>query len=389
MRVNFRTKISKNRIGMENIYEPNSSFSFDKLALTPPTLMSGGNYFIKFLMTGSPLYIQLPKCKTKGGISKAGKKLYTDLMFTNENVDFIKWMEDLESHVCNSIFENREKWFETDMELHDIENYFTSPMKTYKSGKFYLVRTNIPTRLGKIALTIYDEDENLIDYESVNENTNIITILEIQGIKCSARSFQMEIEVKQMMTLKPVDLFEKCIIKSNIKGKSIEEPVSDPVPLVTENITTEIDVDETIEPIVEKYEDPSLGLNDILDNDDDETVEESNETDEPINTNDLENVIQNEFTEDSLAEIELNIETVPDSESVQLKPRNDVYYEMYRAAKHKAKMAKNLALKSYLEAKNIKNTYMLDDVSDTESDDFDETDEEELLENLEKEKDLV
>jgi hypothetical protein len=262
-------------------------------------------------------------------------------------------------------------------------------MKTYKSGKFYLVRTNIPTRLGKIALTIYDEDENLIDYESVNENTNIITILEIQGIKCSARSFQMEIEVKQMMTLKPVDLFEKCIIKSNIKGKSIEEPVSDPVPLVTENITTEIDVDETIEPIVEKYEDPSLGLNDILDNDDDETVEESNETDEPINTNDLENAIQNEFTEDSLAEIELNIETVPDSESVQLKPRNDVYYEMYRAAKHKAKMAKNLALKSYLEAKNIKNTYMLDDVSDTESDDFDETDEEELLENLEKEKDLV
>jgi hypothetical protein len=273
------------------------------------------------------------------------------------------------------------------MELHDIENYFTSPMKTYKSGKFYLVRTNIPTRLGKIALTIYDEDENLIDYESVNENTNIITILEIQGIKCSARSFQMEIEVKQMMTLKPVDLFEKCIIKSNTKGKSIEEPISDPVPVVTENITTDIDV-ETEEAIVEKDDDPSLGLNDILDNDD-ETVEESNELDEPINTNDLDNAIQNEFTEDSLAEIELNIETVPDSESVQLKPRNDVYYEMYRAAKHKAKMAKNLALKSYLEAKNIKNTYMLDDVSDTESDDFDETDEEEVLENLEKEKDLV
>jgi hypothetical protein len=60
---------------------------------------------------------------------------------------------------------------------------------------------------------------------------------------------------------------------------------------------------------------------------------------------------------------------------------------MYRAAKRKAKMAKNLALKSYLEAKNIKSTYMLDDVSDTDSDEYDENDEEGFLDNLEKEED--
>jgi hypothetical protein len=70
-----------------------------------------------------------------------------------------------------------------------------------------------------------------------------------------------------------------------------------------------------------------------------------------------------------------------------LKPRNDVYYELYRAAKRKAKMAKNLALKSYLEAKNIKSTYMLDDVSDTDSDEYDEDDEDGFLDNLEKEED--
>ena len=206
---------------MDSIFETNSLFPLDKMVLTPPTLMSGGNYFIKFLMNGSPLYIQPPKCRTKGGIAKAGKKLYSDLMFTNENPDFIQWMEDLESTVCKSIYENRAKWFESEMELHDIENYFTSPLKIYKSGKFYLVRTNIPTRLGKISLTIYDEEENVVDHESLKEETNLITILEVQGIKCSARSFQIEIEVKQMMTLNPTDLFEKCIIKTNSKPKPI------------------------------------------------------------------------------------------------------------------------------------------------------------------------
>ena len=41
---------------------------------------------------------------------------------------------------------------------------------------------------------------------------------------------------------------------------------------------------------------------------------------------------------------------------------------MYREAKKKAKMAKDLALSSYLEAKRIKNTYMLEDISDSDSD---------------------
>jgi hypothetical protein len=378
---------------MDSIFETNSTFPFDKMVLTPPTLMSGGNYFIKFLMNGSPLYIQPPKCRTKGGISKAGKKLYSDLMFTNENPDFIQWMEDLESTVCKSIYENRAKWFESEMELHDIENYFTSPLKIYKSGKFYLVRTNIPTRLGKISLTIYDEDENMVDHESLKEETNLITILEVQGIKCSARSFQIEIEVKQMMTLNPTDLFEKCIIKTNSKSKPQSEEETDKEEkkvMPVENVTlTTLPVSEILEepsPIEEKEpESNDLGLIDILDQDEyegkdkqEEMVSTVPEIEEPI----LDIGLENELIEDSLAEFNLELDTVPETETVQLKPRNDVYYEMYRAAKRKAKMAKNLALKSYLEAKNIKSTYMLEDTSDTDSDEYDEDG---FLENLENE----
>jgi hypothetical protein len=380
---------------MDGIFETNSAFPFDKMVLTPPTLMSGGNYFIKFLMNGSPLYIQPPKCRTKGGISKAGKKLYSDLMFTNENPDFIQWMEDLESTVCKSIYENRAKWFESEMELHDIENYFTSPLKIYKSGKFYLVRTNIPTRLGKISLTIYDEDENVVDHESLKEETNLITILEVQGIKCSARSFQIEIEVKQMMTLNPTDLFEKCIIKTNSKPKPIieqEEPKSEekedfPIENITLTALTSNAVLEQDPPIEEnESESNDLGLNDILDQEEkeDEKGEEIISPEPHGQEQILDIGVENEFIEDSLAEFQLELDAVPETDTVQLKPRNDVYYEMYRAAKRKAKMAKNLALKSYLEAKNIKSTYMLDDVSDTDSDDYDETDEDRFLENLEK-----
>jgi hypothetical protein len=43
---------------------------------------------------------------------------------------------------------------------------------------------------------------------------------------------------------------------------------------------------------------------------------------------------------------------------------------MYREARRKAKVARDLALSSYLEAKRIKNTYMLDDIEDSDSSDL-------------------
>ena len=61
---------------------------------------------------------------------------------------------------------------------------------------------------------------------------------------------------------------------------------------------------------------------------------------------------------------------------VSIKNKNNVYYEMYKEAKRKAKMARNLALSSYLEAKRIKNVYMLDETTDSDDSDFENINEE-------------
>ena len=212
---------------MEGIYETNDSFEFNKLVLLTPIIIPGGSYFIKFRINDLPLYIQPPKCKTRQSVLKSGKRIYCDLMFTNENEDFIQWMENLELYCHKKIFENRNKWFETELDEHDIENSFTSPLKIFKSGKFYNMRTNVPTILGKCSLKIYNEDEDEVNIESISENTNVTTILEIQGIKCSPKNFQIEIELKQMMIMKPVNLFEKCILKK--QNPMIESSYHQPV----------------------------------------------------------------------------------------------------------------------------------------------------------------
>jgi hypothetical protein len=264
-------------------------------------------------------------------------------------------MEDLERHACKHIYENREKWFETDMELSDVENYFASPLKIYKSGKNYLVRTSIPTRLGKINLKIYNENEEEVDSDTITENTSIMTILEVQGIKCSARSFQIEFEIKQMLKLAPVDIFEKCILVKKIVSDTVDHNHSLAKPANPITIVDEPDVEIS---------------------DDDQPTETTSQVDRlrsneeemlDIHAN-IDTVSTNSFSD--LQEFNVNLDDLSNSEHIQIKARNDVYYELYKEARKKARISRNLALQSYLEAREIKTKYDLDDIESDEEDKF-------------------
>ena len=341
------------------IYETNETFDFQKtISFNSPKSITGGNYFIKCLTPGqNPLYIQTPKCKSKQKWIKTGKKMYGDFVFTQDDESFLKWMEEFEAYCQKTLFEHRTEWFESELEMHDIENSFAASLKIYKSGKQHVLRANIPLRLGKCALKIYDEQEQEVDPETISENTNMIAILEIQGIRCSSRSFQLEYEVKQILVLNPVDIFEKCILLSK-KSNLVE-----PIPLTKEDAFTEKDTlekekekeKEKVEVFVlEKKEENDLGIHLFQE----EEIKEEEAVTE-VEVKDLE-------------VIELSIPAESSEEIIQLKKRNEVYFEMYKEAKKKAKMAKKFALSAYLEAKRIKNTYLIDEVFDSDAEEEEE-----------------
>ena len=79
-----------------------------------------------------------------------------------------------------------------------------------------------------------------------------------------------------------------------------------------------------------------------------------------------------------LEEIELDIS---EEEPMKLKNPTEVYLDIYRQAREKAKKAKNEAIKAYLEAKRIKELYMLDVVDSSSSDEESEEEEELFSEN--------
>ena len=69
------------------------------------------------------------------------------------------------------------------------------------------------------------------------------------------------------------------------------------------------------------------------------------------------------------------------NQSMTLKKPNQVYFELYKEARLKAKQAKKNAILAYLEAKNIKKTYLIENMDDSDSEfdaEIDEISESEL-----------
>lgn len=359
---------------MNDIYDPTNDFKFENLSMTSPSSVSGGVYFSKFLMNRNPLYIQTPKCSTKSGVIKTGKKIHMDLVFTNVNEEFIQWIETLETTTRKLIYANREKWFDTELDEDDIESYFTPTVKLFKSGKQYLVRVNMSQRInGTPAVKIYDEAEVDVAPEALDDKTSMISILEVQGVRCSAKSFQIELVLKQIMVIKPLEIFEKCIIKERSKPGASNDNLESS--LLKVQMTNSLAADEPNIQI--NVNEKSTFNKDNLEAEENTPIFESNMDILPMNTPKQIEIIDKYELEPF--EIYLDDTNIKAEDTVYLKDKTEVYYEMYKNARKKAKLAKSLALSSFMEARRIKNMYMLDDLEDSDEDD--ELD----LENMENE----
>jgi hypothetical protein len=84
----------------------------------------------------------------------------------------------------------------------------------------------------------------------------------------------------------------------------------------------------------------------------------------------LDSLNYDNYTENNkdLKEVELSITLDNTLKPITLKKPNEVYYKIYKEAKDKAKQAKKQAAIACLEAMNIKNKYMLDDLDESDTD---------------------
>ena len=372
-----------------DVFHPNDTFNFDKLQLTHPNSIAGGTYLTRYSYCESkqPLYIQTTKTNSKQGIVISGKKAHIDLLLTTSDADseFTEWFANLEKRSVDLLYEKRHLWFTQELDRTDIENSFTSPIRAYKTGNF-LIRVNLEpnrnfTHIQPFSCKIFDENKKSVSVDYIKAEHSIISIIEFQGIRFTSRNFQIELLLRQVLVVPDIPLFETCVIKESLPGPRTEpgpEPGPEPEP----------EPEPGPEPGPEPEPEPTMP--EYLGTDQDQAQDQAQDQDPPLA--ERETLKHFEFTE-----VDIDFKNIPDTidtsepefqmapeitnaaatvNTIKLKKHKDVLYEMYKVAKHKAQEAKKAAIRAYLEAKEIKAAYLLDD-SDSSDNDNDDDDSDE------------
>ena len=125
-----------------------------------------------------------------------------------------------------------------------------------------------------------------------------------------------------------------------------------------------------------EYENENVDKEDNIDNDNldahSNTLTAADENNISINF-DIEDLNkEQDSNKEDLKEIDFNVSLEENSlETLTLKKPNQVYFELYKEAREKAKLAKRAAIIAYLEAKNIKKTYMIQTIENDNQSDID------------------
>ena len=371
-------------------------FPYDELSLANPHGLQGGAYFSKLKLLGNTVSLQTPKSKTKNGIVKTDKKIYCDLLFDKDDEGVIEFLTELEDKIKNLIYEKKDKWFHTDMDMDTIDYHWQNVLRPYK-GSFVLLRCFIKKPKNTLnstpSIQIYNEDEQLLDLDKVTKDKTIVSLLNLTGLKFTSQSFSLEFNLKQVMVLKDEIKSNKCLIKkSNVeKSKTLEKPTEKIDKSMDENEitnfsnnTVETSIETPIETPVEAPIETSTSVKDSVEEPVEEPVEESVEqpleqpvetmTEKPVETSVKDNLENSEkkevYVDEDVSELEelneINLEIPSELESVQLKKPNEVYLEIYKEVKKRAKEAKKKAIEAYLEAKRIKSLYLLDEIESSD-----------------------
>jgi len=418
--------------------------SLSNLKLHSPIPIQGGSYLAKITLNDNPILFQLPKCSTKKGIISSGKRFYCDLLFKYDDSNVIDFIEELETVVRDKILEKNELWFQDPPSLEDIEYNWNESIKQTKQ-QFYL-RTYIGnTKNIKSTISVYNSNQEQISLDDVNASSNIITIVELTGLKFSSNSFHMNYCLRQVMVLEEKPIFNKCLInfssnknvlknqekqqdiqvenKDDTNKEILKEKDLENTTLTNENIKLNIEENDNMGEKVLQNDDMEDDLDilnttnnlaetsEITDNSNKElenihkntdNLEETNNNEEELDSNqnknndsEKENIEKqenesntelqenkNEDFENTTIKVETNVEQpddleikeveldMPEEEELfQLKKPDTVYLDIYNKALQKAKDAKIKAIQAYLELKEIKNKYMIQEV-DEDDDNF-------------------
>jgi hypothetical protein len=398
------------------------SVDFTGMSLGEPVAVQGGSFYAKIYVCGDDsMWVQLPRCSLKQGIVSTKRGKYCDLMYDRDaSQQLAAWVEAFEGAVQDRIDTKKHLWFQGDLTRGDIETMMAPVSRSYRSGRCTLVRAHLEVdrRTGADRCVVYDEAERLVGAGTIDADHELVPLLHLAGIRFTSRSFEVDVKLVQAMVLaKRPSLQDTCLIKvganiplgahSRLAGDTSagrqadndhtdeeqtdndhtdygwggcrrlaeHEPAKhelvDPELVEHEPVEHELVEPELVDPEPASVElaNPELVEHQLTEPELVEHQLTEPELGEPVGGDLAESGVaarSDRPSVDSLETHEISLDVVPEGDAMVLREPADVYMEIYRNAREKAKRMRKAAADAYLEARRIRSHYLLDEIDSSD-----------------------
>jgi hypothetical protein len=180
-------------------------FDFNNLAFGVPTKSRSGSYVSNGLYQGTDLYIQTPRLKCTSLINTDNRSAI-DLEFDKSHGMFYDFITSIDDYSIIQIQKNSKSWFSKEFPLDVVEEYYKTPVKMGRKNKAPSLKIKVPMTKGEPNVTVYDNKNNIIDFDRIKENTKVLIVLRFNGLKFLKQQVICEwipIQIKSFQSFAP------------------------------------------------------------------------------------------------------------------------------------------------------------------------------------------
>ena len=205
-----------------------SDFEFSP---TKANQMGGQSVYIN--NKGQKIVFELPKGRVPFGLSvqsfdDSATKISIDqslgnLEEQNEMGAWHAWLKGFDEKLLEIAHERSEEWFKKQLKPEILEEFYKPCVAKSKNEKYPpTFKMKIPVKDDKAAITIYDNNEQVVGQELIEKGCHVRTIVELQGVWFVNKMFGVTWKVMQLQVF-PVPKYNAFAFSKPVDGGPVND----------------------------------------------------------------------------------------------------------------------------------------------------------------------
>ena len=169
----------------------------------------GTSYFgsISYGTELKPLYVQTPRLKSLINLCdlQDKKNPHIDVEVPNGNYDIYDFFLNLDDSCIKTTYKKSQEWFGKELPLESVDDMFKRTTKPFKKNQNPVMRFKLPVVKNKIQCGVYNQQRVFLDMNDIKENSEVILVLHLRGLKVLKQNFYFDCYVSQIKLFQDKD----------------------------------------------------------------------------------------------------------------------------------------------------------------------------------------